>query len=186
MRLADNAKTVDHILSQIDSRQSPALVQGLIEAVAASRQDATGEKLAARFAQITPASRRLAISVLLRRTAWTAALVDALESSAIGVGDVSDQAWQLLSSHRDANIAERAKKLAGRSIAANSDRQNAKLEHDKALNRVVLELLSDHTELFKQFSDNPNFKRWLTDMVFDATYHPGAKPPAPTQPSASA
>lgn len=54
---------------------------------------------------------------------------------------------------------------------AHSDKQNAKLEHDKALNRVVLELLSDHTELFKQYSDNPNFKRWLTDMVFSATYH---------------
>ncbi|WP_417067952.1 type I restriction endonuclease subunit R [Niveibacterium terrae] len=65
---------------------------------------------------------------------------------------------------------------------ANSDKQNAKLEHDKALNRVVLELLSDHTELFKQFSDNPSFKRWLTDMVFDSTYHPGAIPPkAPPQ-----
>jgi type I restriction enzyme R subunit len=55
---------------------------------------------------------------------------------------------------------------------ANSDKQNAKLEHDKALNRVVLELLADHTELFKQYSDNPHFKRWLTDMVFDSTYHP--------------
>ncbi|WP_334007421.1 type I restriction endonuclease subunit R [Burkholderia orbicola] len=53
---------------------------------------------------------------------------------------------------------------------ANSDKQNAKLEHDKALTRVVLELLSDHTELYKQFSDNSNFKRWLTDMVFDTTY----------------
>jgi type I restriction enzyme R subunit len=52
-----------------------------------------------------------------------------------------------------------------------SDRQNAKMEHDRALNRVVLEMLSDHTELYKQFSDNPNFKRWLTDMVLDATYH---------------
>jgi len=50
----------------------------------------------------------------------------------------------------------------------------------------VLELLSDHTELFKQFSDNQNFKRWLTDMVFDATYHPGAKPPAPPQAGVSA
>jgi type I restriction enzyme, R subunit len=37
----------------------------------------------------------------------------------------------------------------------------------------VLELLADHTELFKQFSDNPNFKRWLTDTVFDVTYQPG-------------
>ena len=55
------------------------------------------------------------------------------------------------------------------------------------LNRVVLELLSDHTELFKQFSDNSNFKRWLTDTVFDATYQRGAVPPkAPPQTRASA
>lgn len=53
-----------------------------------------------------------------------------------------------------------------------SDKQNARLEHDKALNRVILELLADHTELFKQFSDNPNFKRWLTDTVFNTTYQP--------------
>lgn len=51
-----------------------------------------------------------------------------------------------------------------------------KLEHDKALNRVVLALISDHTELFKQFSDNPSFKGWLTDMVFDSTYEPPAPP----------
>ncbi|SAL70950.1 type I restriction-modification system endonuclease [Caballeronia cordobensis] len=54
---------------------------------------------------------------------------------------------------------------------ANSDRQNAKLEHDKALNRVMLELLSDYTELFKQYSDNPSFRRDLTNMMFDLTYH---------------
>ncbi|RMV32498.1 Type I restriction-modification system endonuclease [Pseudomonas savastanoi pv. phaseolicola] len=63
-----------------------------------------------------------------------------------------------------------AQDKAYQNALANSDKQNAKMEHDKALNRVVLELLSDHTELFKQFSDNVNFKRWLTDMVFDVTY----------------
>lgn len=42
-----------------------------------------------------------------------------------------------------------------RPAQANSDKQKAKLEHDKALNRVVLEPISDHTELFRQFSDNP-------------------------------
>ena len=65
-----------------------------------------------------------------------------------------------------------AQDKAYQNAQANSDKQNAKLEHDKALNRVVLELISDHTELFKQFSDNPGFKRWMTDMVFDTTYHP--------------
>ena len=53
-----------------------------------------------------------------------------------------------------------------------SDKQNARIEHDKALQRVLVELLSDHTELFKQFSDNTAFKKWLADMTFATTYNP--------------
>ena len=52
----------------------------------------------------------------------------------------------------------------------NSDKQNARIEHDRALGRVVTELLADHTELFKQFSDNPSFRKWLADTIFAATY----------------
>jgi len=56
----------------------------------------------------------------------------------------------------------------------NSDKQNARIEHDKALRRVMASLLKDDAELFKQFSDNEGFRRWLTDLVFDATYAEGA------------
>jgi type I restriction enzyme R subunit len=35
--------------------------------------------------------------------------------------------------------------------------------------------MKDDTELFKQFSDNESFKKWLTDTVFTATYEPGPK-----------
>jgi len=56
----------------------------------------------------------------------------------------------------------------------NSDKQNARIEHDKALQKVLVHLLSDHTELFKQFSDNPAFKKWLADTIFSATYSPPA------------
>lgn len=52
----------------------------------------------------------------------------------------------------------------------NSDKQNARIEHDKALQRVMNDLLSDHTELFKQFCDNPSFRKWLADTIFGATY----------------
>jgi type I restriction enzyme R subunit len=31
-------------------------------------------------------------------------------------------------------------------------------------------LLKDDTELFKQFSDNEGFRRWLSDTVFAVTY----------------
>lgn len=52
----------------------------------------------------------------------------------------------------------------------NSDKQNARIEHDNALGRVMVELIADHTELFKQFSDNPSFKKWLSDTIFGVTY----------------
>jgi type I restriction enzyme R subunit len=50
------------------------------------------------------------------------------------------------------------------------DKQNARIEHDKALQRVMTALLNDDTELFKQFMDNEGFRRWLTDTVFGLTY----------------
>ncbi len=59
---------------------------------------------------------------------------------------------------------------AYQNAAVNSDRQNARIEHDKALQRAMTELLSDHTELFKQFSDNESFRQWLSEMSFAATY----------------
>ena len=52
----------------------------------------------------------------------------------------------------------------------NSDKQNARIEHDNALQRVIIELLTDHTELFKRFSDDPSFRRWLSDNNFETTY----------------
>ncbi|MFH7325873.1 type I restriction endonuclease subunit R [Desulfurivibrio sp. C05AmB] len=52
----------------------------------------------------------------------------------------------------------------------NSDKQNARIEHDKALARVMTAVLKDDTELFKQFMDNEGFRRWLTDTVFGLTY----------------
>ena len=41
----------------------------------------------------------------------------------------------------------------------NSDRQNARIEHDGALRRVMMELLADRTELFKQLGDDPGYKK---------------------------
>ena len=70
--------------------------------------------------------------------------------------------------------AKVAADTAYQNAMANSDKQNARIEHDKALGRAMTELLADHTELFKQFSDNESFKRWLSEMVFAATYKGGA------------
>ena len=52
----------------------------------------------------------------------------------------------------------------------NNDIQNARIEHDRALARVMSAVLKDDTELFKQFSDNESFSKWLSDSIFAATY----------------
>jgi type I restriction enzyme R subunit len=59
---------------------------------------------------------------------------------------------------------------AYRNAQLHSDKQNARIEHDKALLRVMTAVMKDDTELFKQFMDNEGFKRWLTDTVFGLTY----------------
>ena len=48
---------------------------------------------------------------------------------------------------------------AYRNAIANSDKQNARIEHDRALEKVMTEMLADQTELFKQFNDNESNRR---------------------------
>lgn len=54
----------------------------------------------------------------------------------------------------------------------NSDKQNARMESERALQQVIFSVMADNMELFKQFQDNPSFKKWLSDMVFNMTYEP--------------
>jgi len=63
-----------------------------------------------------------------------------------------------------------ANDIAYQNARQSSDKQNARIEHDKALERVVVSLMKDDTELFKQFMDNESFRRWMTETVFNLTY----------------
>ncbi len=57
----------------------------------------------------------------------------------------------------------------------NSDKQNARLESERALQNVMFNIMSDNMELFKQFTDDQLFKKWLSDMVFNITYEDKAR-----------
>lgn len=61
----------------------------------------------------------------------------------------------------------------------NSDEQSARLESERALQQVIFAIMADNMELFKQFQDNPSFKKWLSDMVFNLTYNKDGKPYEP-------
>lgn len=66
--------------------------------------------------------------------------------------------------------AKVAADVAYQNAMKNNDRNTARIEHDAVLGRVMFNLLADHTELYKQFSDNPSFNKWLRDTIFRVTY----------------
>ncbi len=82
-----------------------------------------------------------------------------------------DKIEQVITEELPARVA---RDKAYQNAKANSDRQNARIEHDKALERAVTDLLADHTELFRQYSDNESFGKWLSEKIFAITYDEAA------------
>ena len=58
----------------------------------------------------------------------------------------------------------------------NSDKQEARTESDRVLQKVIFSIMADNMELFKQYTDNQDFKKWLSDLVFNLTYNKDGKP----------
>ena len=83
-------------------------------------------------------------------------------------GDVAwedaDRVGELITRTIPARVAADA---AFKNARRNSDEENARVEHGRALLRVMTSVMKDDTELFKQFMDNESFKRWMTDRVFE-------------------
>jgi type I restriction enzyme, R subunit len=79
----------------------------------------------------------------------------------------SDRVHKLITEEIPAKVAADS---AYQNARQHSDKQNARIEHDKALRKVMTDLLSDHTQLFKEFQDNDSFKKWLSDTIFRVTY----------------
>ena len=82
-----------------------------------------------------------------------------------------DRVGRLIAEEIPAQVAE---DRAFQNAMVHSDRQNARIEFEEALRRVMVSLLSDQTELFKQYSDNEGFRKWMTDTIFWITYQPPA------------
>ena len=79
----------------------------------------------------------------------------------------ADRVHQMITETIPAMVAE---DTAFQNARENSDRENARIEHDRALGRVMMGIMKDDTELFRQFMDNPDFKRWLGGVVFEVAY----------------
>ena len=59
---------------------------------------------------------------------------------------------------------------AYRNAKMHSDRQNAQVEHNAALRKQITAALRCNTELYKKYTEDPDFQQWLNTQIFSETY----------------
>ena len=59
---------------------------------------------------------------------------------------------------------------AYRNAKMHSDRQNAQVEHNAALRKQITAALRCNTELYKKYTEDPDFQHWLNTQIFSETY----------------
>ncbi len=146
--LGGDEASITAVLAQIGPQSGPALTQGLFDVLADSTAEGVGAGLLKRWPQLTPAGKNQAVDLLLKRPAWTNALLDAVENGGVDKADLSVEQARCLSKYPDEAVAARAKKLlASGGGLPNPDRQKVvdlfapalKRHGDAAKGRAVFE-----------------------------------------------
>jgi type I restriction enzyme, R subunit len=81
--------------------------------------------------------------------------------------DHADRIHQLLSHDIPNRVASVP---AYQNALQHSDEQNARIELAHALSTVMMSVMKDDTQLFKLYSEDESFRKWLLDTIFTSTY----------------
>jgi putative membrane-bound dehydrogenase-like protein len=120
----DTEESVTLTLKQLTAQAPPAFQQGMLEALGRSARLEVPAAIVGRWKTLTPASQRVALNLLLRKSSWTAALLDGIEKGDVNVKDLLTEHWQALRNNPDRQLASRAatlEKATGR--APNPDKK---------------------------------------------------------------
>ena len=108
---ADSVEVLNSVLDFVTLQTAPDLAVGIIEAAGLSTTEALGEQLVQRIEQMTPQMKAATVRILLSRPATTSALLKAIESRTMEIGDLTLDQKQALRVHPDKVIRAEAEKL---------------------------------------------------------------------------
>lgn len=112
------------LLELITPRTSPEIGKAFIDAIGKSEAPEVGATVISSLASLAPSTRPAAIRILLSRADWSEALIDGLDQGKILFGELSLDQKQILSSHPNRKLADRARKILSRGGGLpNPDRQ---------------------------------------------------------------
>jgi putative heme-binding domain-containing protein len=123
INLQDTSETLGTIVNQITPSSSPELAAGLIRSLADSHQPSVGDTIVERWSTLTPSQKRAALTVLLRRVAWTNRVLAGLESGELHANDLGWEQWQALRNHSDTAIVKRAATVQSKKAPVSADRE---------------------------------------------------------------
>jgi putative membrane-bound dehydrogenase-like protein len=121
--IEDEPQVARTILTHVTLLSAPGISTGFVNAIGASRNDATGKELVSHWGLYTPVVRRAAIQILTRRSQWTAALFDAIESDTISPRDLAPEHWSQLRQNPSRDIRRRAFRLSRVNTDVSEDRE---------------------------------------------------------------
>jgi putative heme-binding domain-containing protein len=110
-RMDPSPDELEGLLSEINAKASPSLTSGFLNAVSGSTSPKIGDAVLAHWSQFTPALRKQALDLLLKRPEWTRALLNGLENGPLSVTDLSIDQSRQLTEHPNKPLARRARKL---------------------------------------------------------------------------
>ena len=102
----------------------------------------------------------------------------ALDAAAIAPDDAPTQDAKTAAPDTDADrlvaltVPLLAEDKAYQNAIANSDEQNARIEHDVALKSAVVGLIAGHIDLYKRYADEPAFAKAVASETFAKSYRP--------------
>lgn len=105
--LPESAGPLETIIEQVEPRTPPRVAEGLVSALALSRSPEVAPLLIGRLGTFTTGAREAALRVLLGRTGWTRALIEAIEKGEASLADLSLEQKNALGRHPDRAIASR-------------------------------------------------------------------------------
>jgi putative membrane-bound dehydrogenase-like protein len=121
--LQDKPEVIETVLKQVTLLAPPAMAGGFINALGESRNNRTGQIVTERWATFTPAVRRNAITLLMRRPEWAMSLLEAVQRERIHKTDLAPEHWSQLKQNPNRAVARRAERLAEISTGISSDRE---------------------------------------------------------------
>ena len=120
--LSDTRAVSDSVLSHVSLLSSPTLSSSLIGALAESRNPETGAAILSKWQDFTPAVRRAAIAVLMRRSEWALSLLNSISEGSLDRTDIPTEYWSQLRQNPSRRVAGMARRLAEADASISEDR----------------------------------------------------------------